>query len=104
MSARRSSSQAPHPERGAVLVLVAISMTVLLGFAALALDLGPEHRLDDVFVDQVDQSETVTHPGDDRHVIDPDHGCLILGSYSDSFFCRTGKMMWKWLPGQACSS
>ncbi len=40
MSARRSSSQAPHPERGAVLVLVAISMTVLLGFAALALDLG----------------------------------------------------------------
>jgi hypothetical protein len=30
----------PHPERGAVLVLVAISMVALLGIAALAVDLG----------------------------------------------------------------
>ena len=34
------------------------------------------------FVDEIDQSDTVTHPGDDRHVIDSDHAGVI-----DKFLC-----------------
>ena len=40
MTRRVQQSMKPHPERGAVLVLVAVSMVALLGVVALAVDLG----------------------------------------------------------------